>query len=148
MQVLRQSLSLPEGDCMTDPSLPDAELEVLACLWNHGPLTARGIRERMAGYRSMTHSAVSTLLARLHEKALVKRTRGTVGKAFVYEAAVPPRRTYRRIVRDMLDRVFGGDPLTLVSSLFQGRPPTPDELDRLQDLLDELRSQQQKGHKK
>ncbi|HUG92492.1 MAG TPA: BlaI/MecI/CopY family transcriptional regulator [Planctomycetaceae bacterium] len=133
---------------MAEPSLPDAELEVLACLWNHGPLTAREIRETMAGYRSMTHSAVSTLLARLHEKSLVNRSRGTVGKAFVYEAAVPARRTYRRIARQMLERVFGGDPLTLVSSLFHGRPPTSDELDRLQDLLDRLRSEQKKGHGK
>ena len=50
---------------MDENQLPDAELEVLACLWKHGQLTARSIREEMVGYRPMTHAAVSTLLKRL-----------------------------------------------------------------------------------
>jgi BlaI family transcriptional regulator, penicillinase repressor len=121
------------------PMLPDAELEVLACLWTHGPLAARQIRETMAEYRPMSHSAVSTLLKRLQDKGLITRRKSGVGKAFLFEAAVQPQGTYRQVAQQMLQRVFGGDPLNLVASLFQGRPPTAEELDRLQQLLDELR---------
>ena len=74
----------------TDDALPDAELEVLACLWQKGEATARDVREAMASYRPLTHSAVSTLLARLQEKGLVGRRKGPVGKAFLFRATDRP----------------------------------------------------------
>ena len=52
--------------------LPEAELEVLACLWNAGTLTAAEIREQLSSYRPMAHGSVLTLLNRLSEKNLVK----------------------------------------------------------------------------
>jgi predicted transcriptional regulator len=90
----------------------------------------------------MTHSAVSTLLARLHEKGLVTRRKGPVGKALLFKAASRPQRAYRRILGDLLERVFGGDPLAVVSSLFETRRPTPEELERLEQLVEQLRREQ------
>ena len=130
---------------MTDAPLPDAELEVLSCLWREKSLTARQIRETMSGYRPLSHSAVSTLLKRLEDKGLVRRRKSGLGKAFLFEPAVAPRKTYRRIVHDLVERVFGGDPLVLVSALFQGQPPTPEEIEQLQKLIDELRERQEPG---
>ena len=134
---------------MAEQHLPDAELEVLACLWKHGQLTARQVREDMEGYRPMTHSAVSTLLKRLQDKGMVKRTKGPVGKAFLYQAAVQPHRAYRRIVQDLRERVFGGNALALVSSLYESHLPTLEELDRLQELVEWLREKRDtKGKRK
>jgi len=127
---------------MNPELLPDAELEVLACLWDGGPSTAREVRERLAPYRPMSHAAVFTLLKRLEEKELVVRRKGSVGKAFVYRARVRPDRTFRHKVGHLLDRVFRGQSVTLVSSLFESRPPTEDELDELQRLLDRARRRQ------
>ena len=124
---------------MAEEQLPNAELEVLACLWRHRHLTAREVRERMEAYRPMTHSAVSTLLKRLLDKGLTTRRKGPVGKAFVYQAAVAPRRTHRRIVEELLERVFGNNGMALVSALFETQPPTSEELDQLQEMLDDLR---------
>jgi BlaI family transcriptional regulator, penicillinase repressor len=124
----------------TEPALPDAELEVLACLWKQGEATARDVREAMAAYRPLTHSAVSTLLARLQEKGLVDRRKGPVGKAFLFRAVGRPTTTRRRLVGELLERVFGGDALAVVSSLFETRPPNADELDHLERMLAELRS--------
>lgn len=124
---------------MDENQLPDAELEVLACLWEHGQLTARAIRERMEGYRPMTHAAVSTLLKRLQDKGMVARQKGPVGKAFLYRAATGPRKTYRRIVDDLIERIFRGSGTALITTLLETRPPSPGELDELQKLLDEYR---------
>ncbi len=124
---------------MDENQLPDAELEVLACLWEHGQLTARAIRERMEGYRPMTHAAVSTLLKRLQDKGMVAREKGPVGKAFLYRAATGPRKTYRRIVDDLIERIFRGSGTALITTLLETRPPSPGELDELQKLLDEYR---------
>ncbi len=124
---------------MDESQLPDAELEVLACLWKHGQLTARDIRERMEGYRPMTHAAVSTLLKRLHDKGLVAREKGPVGKAFLFRATTGPRKTYRRIVDDLIERIFSGSGTALMTTLLEARPPSANELAELQQLLDEYR---------
>jgi predicted transcriptional regulator len=123
-----------------EQELPDAELEVLACLWKKGEATARDVRESMQNYRPLTHSAVSTLLTRLQDKNLVARRKGRVGKAFLYRATGRPKQTRRRLMGDLLERVFGGDALAVVSSLFETRVPSKEELDRLQELLDQLKA--------
>ncbi len=124
---------------MDENQLPDAELEVLACLWKYGPLTARAIRERMEGYRPMTHAAVSTLLKRLQDKGLVARKKGPVGKAFLFRATTSPRKTYRRILDDLIERIFNGSGTALITTLLQTRPPTTRELEELQQILDDYR---------
>ena len=129
---------------MSLEDLPDAELDVLAALWNQGELTARGVREALAAHRPMTHGATATLLLRLQEKGLVERTGEKEGKAFVYRAAGRPERTIRRRLDDLVDRLFGGDRVGLVSSLFEGRRPTADQVDDLERLVAELKDKQRR----
>ena len=92
-----------------EPRLPNAELDVLGCLWKRQLATAREIRETMKSYRPMAHGSVVTLLKRLEAKGLVTRRKGRVGKAFVYRATRRPEPTCRGILRNLLDRAFGGD---------------------------------------
>ena len=119
---------------------PDAELEVLACLWRSREATASQVRETLDNYRPMAHGSVVTLLKRLEAKGLVTRRKGSVGKAFIYRATRSARPTYRRVLRKMVERIFGGNGVEMVSALFDSKPPTPQELDRLQKMLDELRA--------
>lgn len=130
---------------MDENQIPDAELEVLACLWKHGQLTARSIRERMADYRPMTHAAVSTLLKRLQDKGMVAREKGPVGKAFLYRAQGNPRKTYRRIVGDLIERIFSGSGTALISTLLEAHPLSAEEIDELQKLLDDYRQDDEPG---
>jgi BlaI family penicillinase repressor len=120
--------------------LPEAELEIMACLWQMKKATAREIRERMNSYRPMAHGSTVTLLKRLESKGLVKKQKGTEGKAFIYSAAIKPSPTFRSIVNKMLQRIFGGDSLVMVSTLFESKPPTNEELEQIQQLLDTYRN--------
>lgn len=124
---------------MGSRDLPDAELEVLAVLWQLGDSTTRQVREALEKLRPMSHGAVFTLLRRLEQKGHVARTRRKVGKAFVYRARLRPTGTYRKKVRELVDRVFRGSSLSLVSALFESRPPSDDELVELEKLIDGLR---------
>ncbi len=124
---------------MPEERLPDAELEVMACLWQLREATARQLREAMMGYRPMAHTSMVTLLGRLETKGMVKRAKGPVGKAFIYAPLRRPGKTHRRVIGDVLQRIFGGNKPALVASLFETKPPTPAELAELQQLLDRLR---------
>ena len=125
---------------MTDQDLPPAEFDVIRCLWDMGAMTARELREMLASRRPMSHSSVCTLLNRLSEKGIVAREKASNGKAFVYSAIVGPTRTRRRVIGDVVDRVFNGSGVDLIASLFETKPPSAAELTQLQSLLDELMS--------
>ena len=127
------------------PSLPEAELDVFSCLLQRPGLTAREIREGLAQTRPMAHASVVTLLSRLEGKGLVRKTKAAQGKAFVYEATQEPNRVYRSLVGGMLDRVFGGNGMALVHSLFEAQPPNADEIEQLQTMLDEMKAKRSKG---
>src|SRR5438128_2404865 len=103
---------------MADPNLPPAERDVLACLHRQGQATARQIREGLARFRPMAHGSVVTLLNRLETKRLVTKEKGQVGKAFVYRVC-QPRKAFRGLLRQLVQRVFHGDATALVASLFE-----------------------------
>jgi predicted transcriptional regulator len=128
---------------VSEQVLPNAELDVMRCLWQGQPRTARAIREELERERPMSHSSVCSLLARLEAKGFVSREKGTNGKAFMYRAAKPPNRTKRRLVGDLLDKLFAGSGVDLVAALFESRPPTEEQMYELQKLLDELRARKE-----
>ncbi len=115
--------------------LPNAELDVMACLWKDGQSTARNIRETMLRYRPMAHGSVVTLLTRLEAKGMVTKKKGSFGKAFIFKPARAPETTYRSLAKDMVRRVFAGDSARMVTSLFEAHPPTKGELTKIQTLV-------------
>ena len=120
--------------------LPEAELEVLACLWHHGRATARQVREAMTSYRPMKHGSAVTLLNRLEAKGWVRRQKASRGKAFVYIPTRRPGPVHRQILRNLVRRIFGGNGVKVVAALLGSKPPMPEELDRLEELIDQLRT--------
>lgn len=116
-------------------SIPSAELDVLACLWQEGPVTARRIREMMRKYRPMAHGSVVTLLTRLEDKGMVSKKKGNVGKAFLFSASRKPEPLYRKLTKEMVNRVFAGNVAAMVGALFDAQPPTKDELTEIQKAV-------------
>ena len=124
---------------MRAKNVPTAELEVLACLRQMEQATAREIREHMHLYRPMAHGSVVNLLKRLEAKKVVSKKKGPVGKAFVYRPTAAAVSIYGNLLDRLLNRVFGGDSMAMVASLFETKPPDDSQLDKLEELLDELR---------
>ncbi len=122
------------------PRPPDAELDVLACLWRLKSATAAEIRDQLSDHRPMAHGSVLTLLKRLAQRGLVTREKGPRGKAFLFRPARRPETTHRRILKDLADRVFGGNRVAMIASLLETGSPTREELDELKELLDRLKA--------
>ena len=132
----------------SDHSLPPAESDVIACLHRLGEATARQIREALELYRPMRHESVLSLLKRLEAKQLVCKRKGPVGKAFVYRTRQKPQATFRGLIRQLLHRAFSGDSVALMAALYETKAPTADELDKLEELLNELRKRTAKRNQK
>jgi predicted transcriptional regulator len=131
---------------MVETRLPDAELEVLSCLHRRGEATAREVREDLRIQRPMAHGSVLTLLGRLERRGLVSRRKGPVGKAYLYGPTRQAAATVRPLLKRLLNRVFDGNAVDLVASLFDTRPPTAKELDELHRLVSGLRKKRGGSH--
>lgn len=116
------------------PPLPtDAELAILRVLWTDGSSTVREVLDRLD-----TDQGYTTVLKHLQimlDKGLV--TRDESGRAHVYASAVEEADTQRHLVRDLLDRAFGGSARQLVMRALSTEDVTEDELDDIRDLLDQ-----------
>jgi BlaI family transcriptional regulator, penicillinase repressor len=122
---------------MSDAPRPTpAELEILGVLWASGPSTVREVHERFARERPTGYTTVLKLLQIMTEKGLVRRDEAA--RAHVYEARLPQEQTQRQLVRDLLDRAFGGSATKLVMQALSARKAPREELARIRELLDRL----------
>jgi BlaI family transcriptional regulator, penicillinase repressor len=122
---------------MTPPPRPTpAELEILRLLWEHGPSTVREVQERMEQHRPAGYTTVLKLLQIMTEKNLVRRDE--TARAHVYTPRAPEDQTQRQLVRDLLDRAFGGSATKLVMHALSARKTSREELARIREMLDRL----------
>jgi predicted transcriptional regulator len=125
------------------PGLSDAEREVLQSLWDDGPGTVRAVQERMATRGpEWTRSTVITLLQRLERKGYVASDRSDY--AFVFQATVSREDVLRQRLQEVADELADGRAAPLLLAFAQGQRFTPDELQNLRQLIDELASASRK----
>ena len=115
------------------PRPTDAELAILRVLWSNGPSTVRQVYAVVADGRTLAYTTVLKLLQIMGEKGLVTRVSPT--RPHVYRATAEAG-VKRRLVADLLDKVFDGSAMNLVMQALSARPASRDELRQLRELLD------------
>jgi BlaI family penicillinase repressor len=116
------------------PQPTDGELEILRVLWERGPSTVRDVYACLSRIRPVGYTTVLKFMQIMAEKGLVRRDQEQ--RAHLYEAMVPRESTQRQLVRDLLDRAFGGSPLQLVMQALSAKRATPAEIEQIRHLLD------------
>lgn len=121
------------------PSLPQptrAELAILRVLWKQGRCTVRQVHEALQ--KTQEHETVYTtvlkLLQNMAEKGLVRRDERE--RTHVYEAVLNEQKTQRDLLRDLVDRAFGGSTASLVIQALSIKKASPEELEEIRKLLD------------
>jgi predicted transcriptional regulator len=112
------------------------ELEILNALWRNGPSTVNEVQAVLARGDRVAYTTVLKQLQIMFEKGLVKRDDST--RPHVFRAAVAEAQVKRRVVADVLDRVFEGSAMNLVMQALSVKRATPEELRKLRELLDEI----------
>jgi predicted transcriptional regulator len=112
------------------------ELAILRVLWERGPSTVRDVHAEMERERPTGYTTVLKLLQIMTEKGLVIRDESA--RAHVYAPAVEESQTQRRLVRDLLDRAFGGSAAKLVMHALAGRKASRGEIADIRRVLDKL----------
>jgi len=114
-----------------------AEQEVLCALLERGETTTVDLHKALLPKRQWTHSTVATFLRRLEAKGLVERVKAEGERAFRFRPTRLAGKSRRTALKNILDRLFGGDPFPLVSSLLEETNLKGNDLDELRRLIDE-----------
>lgn len=122
----------------------ELELEILKVLWREGPCGVRRTREALAASagRKLAHTSVITVMNIMTEKGYLKRTRGQAG--FVYAARAARGTTLGRMLRDLVDRAFGGSGAAAMVNLIEDGNVSEAELKELRELIDRKSKEQRK----
>jgi len=120
----------------------DREIEILRVLWRSGPSTVREVQRELGP--EVGYTTALKLMQIMDEKGLV--TRDTTTRPQRYAAAAERGSTERSMVRDLLTRVFGGSPESLVLHALSERPTTAEERRRIRELLDDLEERDDDAH--
>lgn len=121
---------MPEANAASRRPSGELEASVLAALWaGEGPLTPAEVQAHLGG--SLARTTVTTILARLHDKGAVSRTRS--GRGYAYSPVHDSPGLVARRMRTELDK---GDDRGTVLARFVSQLSVADER-LLRSLLDE-----------
>jgi predicted transcriptional regulator len=117
----------------------ESELEILQILWTKGLATVREVHEELALTKEAGYTTTLKLMQIMHEKGLVKRDDSM--RTHVYQAAVNKERTQKHLLSKVIDSLFGGSSTQLVIQALGENKVSPEELDKIQALLNDLKKQ-------
>jgi predicted transcriptional regulator len=116
----------------------ERELQILKILWASGEGTVREVYEEMSKSLPIVQNTVQAFLRTMEEKGLVRHR--VEGRTFIYQPVPQDQATKQKLVSRVLHRVFDGAIDQLVQSVLSLRQPTAEELENIETLLAEARS--------
>ena len=120
---------------MSKPPRPtDAELAILRILWQRGACTVRQVHDDLSRERPSAYTTALKMLQIMTEKGLVRRDESE--RTHIYQPRLSEEQTQRQLVRDLLDRAFGGSSSKLVMQALATKRASAEELGEIRRLLD------------
>lgn len=126
------------------PPISDTELDVLKVLWDRPAGTVREILDDLKPRKNWAYTTVQTLLNRMQAKGYVRCDRR--GAAHVYRAALSRDQLLQQKLGDLSRSLCEGTASPLLLALVEGVRFSPEEIQRLRDLLNEMDESDTDGH--
>jgi len=110
------------------------ELTILRVLWDAGPRSVREIHAVLNQSKPTGYTTVLKMLQIMTEKGLVERDE-TV-RPQIYRPQYSQERTQRQLLRDFIQRAYGGSVKSLVMHALATRKSSPEDLEAIEKLLE------------
>ena len=112
----------------------EAELEILNILWAQGPATVKDVHERLALTKDTGYTTTLKLMQNMLEKKLVSRD--AAAKKHIYTAIVNKEQTQVQMVQKLIETMFNGSAMQLISQALGNHKASKAELDMIREYLD------------
>ena len=119
------------------------EMQVLSLLWEHGPLTARAVLEKLGDEKPRAYTTVLSVLQVMEKKGLVGHV--TEGNRHVYTPKVKEKAVVAPLLQNLVRTIFGGRPSRAMQHLLDNSEVSPEELAEMRAMLDQHKTQSRKG---
>ncbi|MDO4331539.1 MAG: BlaI/MecI/CopY family transcriptional regulator [Eubacteriales bacterium] len=116
--------------------LSENEWYIMQVLWKKSPRSLREICEALKPVKGWTRHAVISFLKRMEVKGAVGVDES--GKVKEYRALWDQEKTVREETDSLLQRVYGGNLMLMVSNAVKGQELTEGERNQLRQLLEEM----------
>jgi BlaI family penicillinase repressor len=113
--------------------LTDAEWQLMNCLWEKHPATARGIAGRLPPGIKWAYTTIRTLLARLVDKGAVREYKE--GNTSLYEPLLSRESARRSALKTLINQAFDGAYGPLMHFLVNEEGLTPKQRRALAEAL-------------
>lgn len=117
----------------------EVELQILRTLWDHGPSTVREVHDRVSQARGTGYATTVKMLLVMLDKGLVARDDSV--RPQIYRAAVTRRGTQRRVLDDLIRKLYDGSAAVLVQQALSSGRTSSEELTEIRRLLDQLEAE-------
>lgn len=114
----------------------EVELQILKILWELGASPVREIHKRLEAAKGTNYSTTVKMLSVMLDKGLVRRDEQA--RPHMYAAVMTQRRAQKRMLGDLIDKVYDGSAQALVLHALSSQKASPEELQEIRKILDEL----------
>lgn len=118
----------------------ESELEILKVLWNEKTATVRTVHEELLKTKDSGYTTTLKLMQIMFEKGLV--TRDDSNKTHVYKPSVTKEKTQQQFLNKMINTLFAGSSSDLVLQALGGHNASSEELEKIQQLINQLKKEQ------
>jgi len=118
----------------SEAKITPAQLEIMNLIWEHGEIGVAEVWKILSDRRTVARNTVQTMMTRLADKGWLKVR--PEGNAFRFRAARPRKPAVRDMLGQLLDTAFGGSPTRLMTALIETRRLSPEEAERIRQLID------------
>ena len=122
--------------------LPDSELDIMLVLWNGTlPMTRPEIEKVINKKKNLAPTTILSLLTRLEAKKFVEVTKQ--GKMNLYTPLVSQSDYQANESQNVLEKLYGNSLKKFVTSLYQGKKMSSEEVQDLSNFLKELEDREE-----
>jgi BlaI family transcriptional regulator, penicillinase repressor len=109
------------------------QMRIMQVLWENERATSQEISSELNEYEPIVFKNVQTLLRELEKKGAIAHE--VVNGAYYYYTLVTDEKVKKKLVRDFIDRLFGGSTAGLLSSIIKDRSIPPEEMKKISEML-------------
>lgn len=118
------------------PNLTESELRLMDVVWNRGEATVHDVIDALPHQSRPAYNTVLTTLRILEMKGYLGHDKR--GRAHVYRPLVSRDKARRKALRHMVRSFYEDSPELLMLNMLEDKQLSPDEIERLRDVLNRL----------
>ena len=111
----------------------ELELTILRALWESGPSSVRQIHAILDASKPTGYTTVLKMLQIMTDKGLVRRDE-TV-RPQIYRPSASQEQMQRRLLRDLIQRAYGGSVKALVMHALGDSKTSPEDVEAIEKML-------------